>query len=65
MVTEECSLFFIVCDDCAKGFEWGGGVGLWISVYALDFLPEGSGVCVVVQFLVKSFPGVLSVEAEL
>ena len=57
MVAEECGLFVVVGDACARGFEWGDGVGLWISIYALDFLPEGSGVCVMVQVPVEGFPG--------
>ena len=65
MVAEECGFFFIVSDDCARGFEQGDSVVLRISVYALDFLPKSSGVCVMIQFPVEGFPGFLFMEDKL
>lgn len=65
VITEECGFFFVVIDDCARGFEWWCVIVFWISIYVLYFLPEGSWIGVLIEFSVECVPGLLFVKSKL
>lgn len=55
MVAAQCGFFLVFGHDSTRGYEKGDSAVLWITVNAFDFLPEGSGICVMIQFSLKGY----------